>query len=410
MDGQAKSPMKLLATTSLVTLDGSIAIMDNVETSLRVLDESFRVSLIFGGALVALLAVLKGKARKTPKQELLWLTMPALMFAVPAVAQNSSAPQRPAIPLGLDLYMPVPEDNPLTWQKVVLGRRLFFDPILSRDRTLSCASCHDPRRAFSDGLAIAIGIAGRQGTRNAPSLINRGYGSVHFWDGRAASIEEQVLQPIENQEELDMTVEEVVARLKREKDYRELFQTALGSAEGRINADNMAKALASYVRTILSGDAPVDRYMNGERDALSKRAREGLRIFRGKGNCTACHLGPNFTDEHFHNTGVAWRDGKLLDSGRFEVTSKQQDRGKFKTPTLREIDRTAPYMHDGSIATIEEVIEYYDRGGNPNPYLDVELRVLRLTAEEKEALLQFLRALSGNIREGLLQESSDRAG
>ncbi|MCH8244166.1 MAG: cytochrome-c peroxidase [Planctomycetes bacterium] len=347
---------------------------------------------------------------KTPKQKLLWLTMPALMFAVPAVAQNSSAPQRPAIPLGLDLYMPVPEDNPLTWQKVVLGRRLFFDPILSRDRTLSCASCHDPRRAFSDGLAIAIGIAGRQGTRNAPSLINRGYGSVHFWDGRAASIEEQVLQPIENQKELDMTVEEVVARLKREKDYRELFQTALGSAEGRINADNMAKALASYVRTILSGDAPVDRYMNGERDALSKRAREGLRIFRGKGNCTACHLGPNFTDEHFHNTGVAWRDGKLLDSGRFEVTSKQQDRGKFKTPTLREIDRTAPYMHDGSIATIEEVIEYYDRGGNPNPYLDVELRVLRLTAEEKEALLQFLRALSGNIREGLLQESSDRAG
>lgn len=337
---------------------------------------------------------------KTPKQKLLWLTMPALMFAVSTVAQSSSAPRRPAIPLGLDLYMPVPEDNPVTPDKVALGRRLFFDPILSRDHTLACASCHDPRRAFSDGLPVAVGTVGRRGTRNAPTLVNRGYGSSHFWDGRAASLEEQVLQPIENQKELDMTIEEVVVRLKREKDYRELFQTAFGSAEGRINADNMAKALASYVRSIMSGDAPVDRYMNGERDALSKQAREGLRIFRGKGNCTACHLGPTLTDERFHNTGVAWRDGEPSDPGRFEVTGKQEDRGKFKTPTLREIDRTAPYMHDGSIATIEEVIEYYDRGGNPNPYLDRELHPLNLTAEEKEALLEFLGALSGDIREG----------
>lgn len=337
---------------------------------------------------------------KTAKQKLLWWAMPALLFAVSAVAQNPSTPQRLAIPLGLDLYMPVPEDNPVTPDKVTLGRRLFFDPILSRDRTLACASCHDPRRAFSDGLPVAVGMAGRQGTRNAPTLVNRGYGSVHFWDGRAASLEEQVLQPIENQKELDMTIEEVVVRLKREEDYRELFQTAFGSAEGRINADNMAKALASYVRSIMSGDAPVDRYMNGERDALSKQAREGLRIFRGKGNCTACHLGPTLTDEHFHNTGVAWRDGELLDSGRSKVTSKQEDRGAFKTPTLREIARTAPYMHDGSIATIEEVIEYYDRGGNPNPYLDRELHPLNLTAEEKEALLEFLGALSGDIREG----------
>lgn len=337
---------------------------------------------------------------KTAKQKLLWWVIPALLFAVSAVAQSSSAPQRPAIPLGLDLYMPVPEDNPVTWQKVALGRRLFFDPVLSRDRTLACASCHDPRRAFSDGLAVAIGIAGRQGTRNAPSLVNRGYGSVHFWDGRAASLEEQVLQPIENQKELDMTIEEVVVRLKQEKDYRELFQTAFGSAEGRINAEDLAKALAGYVRSILSGDAPVDRYLNGERDALPKQAREGLRIFRGRGNCTACHLGPTFTDEHFHNTGVAWRDGELLDSGRFEVTGKQEDHGAFKTPTLREVARTAPYMHDGSLSTLEEVIEYYNRGGNPNPYLDAELRPLNLTAEEKEALLEFLGALSGDIREG----------
>lgn len=338
---------------------------------------------------------------KTPKQKLqklLWWAMPALLFAVSAVAQNSSAPQRPAIPFGLDLYMPVPEDNPVTPERVALGRRLFFAPALSRDRTLACASCHDPRRAFSDGLAVAIGIAGRQGTRNAPSLVNRGYGSVHFWDGRSASLEEQVLQPIENQKELDMTVEEVVVRLKHVKDYRELFQTAFGRG---VNAEDLAKALASYVRSIMSGDAPVDHYLNGERDALSTQAREGLRIFRGKGNCTACHLGPTFTDEQFHNTGVAWRDGELLDPGRFEVTGKQEDRGKFKTPTLREIARTAPYMHDGRLTSLEEVIEYYDRGGNANPYLDAELRPLHLTAGEKVALLEFLRALSGTIREGI---------
>ncbi|MCH8913002.1 MAG: hypothetical protein IIA33_05470 [Planctomycetes bacterium] len=140
--------------------------------------------------------------------------------------------------------------------------------------------------------------------------------------------------------------------------------------------------------------------MNGERDALSKLAREGLRIFRGKGNCTACHLGPTFTDERFHNTGVTWRDGEPADPGRFVVTGEQEDRGAFKTPTLREVARTAPYMHDGSLATLEEVIAYYDRGGNPNPYLDAELRPLNLTVEEKAALLEFLGALSGDIREG----------
>ena len=163
----------------------------------------------------------------------------------------------------------------------------------------------------------------------------------------------------------------------------------------------MAKALASYVRSILSGDAPVDRYMNGERDALSKQAREGLRIFRGKGNCTACHLGPTFTDEQFHNTGVAWRDGELLDLGRYAVTGQQEDRGKFKTPTLREVARTAPYMHDGSLASLIDVIDYYDRGGNANPDLDPELQRLNLTVEEKQALVAFLGTLSGVIREGI---------
>ena len=163
----------------------------------------------------------------------------------------------------------------------------------------------------------------------------------------------------------------------------------------------MAQALASYVRTILSGNAPIDRYMNGEREALSEDARKGLQLFRGKANCTSCHLGPTFTDEQFHNTGVAWREGKLTDPGRFEVTGKPEDRGKFKTPTLRNLTRTAPYMHDGRVTRLEDVIEFYNKGGNPNPYLDSELRPLHLMDEEKHALVAFLRALGGTIREGV---------
>jgi cytochrome c peroxidase len=277
-----------------------------------------------------------------------------------------------AIPLGLDLYLPAPEDNPLTPEKIELGRRLFFDRRLSRDGSISCSSCHDPERAFSDGRAIAVGVLGRQGRRNAPALINRGYGRSFFWDGRVATLEEQVLKPIQDPNEMDMTLLEAAAHV------------GLSAAE-------ISRALASYVRSILSGDSPFDRYINGDRAALSTEQQAGLQLFRGKANCTACHVGPNFTDERLHNTGVAWRDGRLADRGA--------GRGDFKTPTLREITRTAPYMHDGSLATLEEVIEYYDRGGNRNPGLDPELRPLRLSVEERRSLLAFLRSLSGKVED-----------
>ena len=194
---------------------------------------------------------------------------------------------------------------------------------------------------------------------------------------------------------MDMTVAEVVQRLKGDKDYRKRFQAAFGQAA---SGDDVAKALASYVRTILAGDTPVDRYyFQGKGEALSPQELEGLRLFRGKARCSFCHAAPNFTDERFHNTGVAWRDSKWLDEGRYAVTKRDADRGAFKTPTLRELARTAPYMHDGSIATLEKVIEFYNRGGNKNPHLDPELRPLCLTAEEKQALLCFLKALSGTI-------------
>ena len=321
-------------------------------------------------------------------------------FAVPspAAAQTASPVHRRAVPVGLDLYMPVPERNPLTTSKVALGRKLFFDSLLSRDRTRACASCHDPRRAFTDGRAVALGVDGREGTRSAPTLVNRGYGRSFFWDGRATSLEEQVLRPIQHRMEMDMTLEGLLVRLTRDEAYSDLFQSAFGDDP---DAKGLAQALASYVRTILSGNAPFDRYVKGDRHALTERQRQGLRVFRGKGNCTACHLGPTFTDENFHNTGVAWQAGQLLDQGRFAVTSDDEDRGAFKTPTLREVTRTAPYMHDGSIATLEEVIEFYDRGGNANPYLDLEIHPLRLTDEEKTALLAFLRSLSGTVQEGL---------
>jgi len=310
-----------------------------------------------------------------------------------ALCLHSALAESPKIPLGLDLYMPVPESNPLSPEKVSRGRRLFFDRRLSRDKSLSCASCHDPARGFTDGKAVSEGVFHRRGTRNVPTLVNRGYGAAFFWDGRISTLEEQVLQPILNPVEMDMTVEEVVTALQHDRHYRAQFRQAFG---GEINREDLARALASSVRTILSGDSPYDRYLGGDQNALSSEARDGLLIFRGKGNCIACHAGPNLTDEQFHNTGIAWRDDKLTDPGRFTVTGKDHDRGAFKPPTLREVTRTAPYMHDGSLKTLEDVIDYYDRGGNRNPYLDSDLRPLRLTPAEKRALISFLRSLNGD--------------
>ncbi len=314
-----------------------------------------------------------------------------------ALAQEANV-YRPPTPHGLDAFYPVPDSNPLTPEKVALGRLLFFDSLLSQDGTVACASCHQPQRAFTDGRPMSIGVFGRQGTRSVPTLVNRAYGTAFFWDGRTRTLEEQVLRPIQDVNEMDMPLDEVVTRLRRNQQYRDLFIDAFGR---KPHQDDLARALASYVRTILSGNAPIDRYLYGERDALSQPVRQGLRIFRGRGNCTTCHVGPTFSDENFHNTGVAWRDGALLDSGRYVVSVRDEDLGAFKTPTLREVARTAPYMHDGSIATLEEVIEFYDRGGNANPYLDEDIRPLNLTEEEKAALVVFLRSLSGTVQEGL---------
>jgi cytochrome c peroxidase len=284
-----------------------------------------------------------------------------------------------AVPLGLDAFIPTPDLNPITREKSALGKKLFFETGLSRDRTVSCATCHDRAHAYADSHPLALGLGGKKGKRRTPTIVNRGYGRAFFWDGRAATLEDQVLQPIQNPDEMNMTIPEVLARFP-------------GLAEATLR-----QSLATYVRTILAGDSPYDRYLRGDKGALTTEQLVGLRLFRGKANCASCHVGPNLTDERFHATGAGVSD----DPGRFAVTGKPEDRHAFKTPTLREAATRPPYMHDGSIATLAEVIGFYDKGGEGKPYLDPEIRPLHLTDPEKRALEAFLRSLSGIVKDGV---------
>ena len=296
---------------------------------------------------------------------------------------------------GLDLLVPVPEHNPLTRDVVALGERLFFDPGLSASGAVSCASCHHPEHAFSDSVAVSRGVFGRLGRRNAPALVNRAYGRTFFWDGRVATLEEQVLHPIQDSVEMGQPLAALAERLRRNARYRAEFRRAFGGAA--IDSTAVARALASYVRTIRSGDAPVDRWRDGDSLALSPEAQRGFALFVGRANCVTCHVGPNFTDEQFHNTGSARSDdGRgASDPGRAGVTGLPRDQGAFKTPTLRDVVLSAPYMHDGSMATLEQVVAFYDSGGRANPMLDPEIKPLGLTERERSDLTAFLRALSG---------------
>ena len=298
-----------------------------------------------------------------------------------------------APPEGLPLYMPVPEDNPLTPQKVALGRRLFFDPSLSSDRTVSCASCHRPDRAFADITSFSRGADGQRPTRNTPSLLNAGYARPFFWDGRTETLEEQVVQPIANPREMGLPLPETVDRLHADASYRRAFEEAFG--DGGIDSMRVAAALASFVRTLRSGGSPADRFAAGDANALSVEAREGYRLFVGKAGCAACHGGPLFTDERLHNTGVSWGSE---DIGAAEVTGRPEDRGRFNTPSLRNVALTPPYMHDGSLGTLRDVVGLYDLGGGANPNLDRRLNPLRLTPEEIDALVAYLNALTSGAR------------
>lgn len=326
-------------------------------------------------------------------------------LAIPKQSEPTGNPLGPIA--GLDLLVPVPRDNPMTNEKIVLGERLFFDSILSADGAVRCASCHRPDYAFADSVAISRGAFGRQGQRNAPALVNRAYGRTFFWDGRVATLEEQVLHPIQDSVELGQPVSQLVRRLAADRSYRAGFARAFSAP---ISAVAIGRALASYVRTLRSGNAPIDRWRDGESLALSNAARRGLALFTGRGNCVACHVGPNFTDEDFHNTGVTARSARYVafDSGRARVSGKLKDVGAFKTPTLREVARTAPYMHDGSLATLESVVAFYDSGGVASDLLDPEIKPLGLTPEQRRDLVAFLEALTGTMSRGPQPEPRSR--
>jgi cytochrome c peroxidase len=297
-----------------------------------------------------------------------------------------------AIPPGLERNRVAPNDNRPLPERVRLGRKLFFDPRLSADGTVACASCHNPNHGFANEEPRAVGIHGKVGTRNAPSLLNRVYGNSFFWDGRATTLEAQALEPIVNPLELGSQLGDVVAKLAADAQYRQAFAAAY---DGGVTAENLGRALAAFERVLLSGGSPVDHFQAGDASALTDSQRRGLWVYESRGHCWRCHHGPNYTDEAFHNTGVAGLQSQP-DSGRFTVTHDEADRGKFKTPSLRGVSRSSPYMHDGSLDTLREVVEFYNRGGGKNPRLDPIIRPLGLTPGEVDSLVEFLKALDGS--------------
>lgn len=291
-----------------------------------------------------------------------------------------------AIPAGL-VAPPLPEGATMSAAKVELGKALYFDKRLSRDNTVSCASCHDPNKGWSNGEQFATGVRNQKGGRNSPTVLNAAYARLQFWDGRAEWLEGQALGPIANPIEMDLTLDEAVARLKGIKGYGQLFQQAFNAAPSK---EGIAQAIAAFERTVLSGDAPYDRYVQGDKKALSPAAVRGMNIFFNKGHCSACHAGPVFSDQAFHNIGIGM-DQPKPDIGRMEVSKQLGDRGSFKTPQLRDVARSAPYMHDGSLKTLEEVVEHYNKGGIANPQLDEELYPLNLSAAERADLVTFMK-------------------
>jgi len=291
--------------------------------------------------------------------------------------------------------------------RVRLGRWLFFDKRLSADGTISCASCHRPEFAFSEPSAVSTGIGGRKGTRKAPSLVNLATRTIlpdipedreqtFFWDGRVSSLEHQVLVPIANRDEMGLDSQSMIARMSAVQGYRPYFREAFGADE--ITQERIAAALSDYVRTRMSGNAAYDRWSYaGDGRALSDQAKRGSEIFLFSGNCASCHAGFNFSDGRFWSIGVGWDEASrtFKDEGRFAVSHNPRDLGAFKTPGLREVARHAPYMHDGSLATLRDVVEFYNRGGVANPNLTPRIRPLKLTPQDVDALVAFLESLNG---------------
>jgi cytochrome c peroxidase len=368
--------------------------------------------------------------------------------AAGAAGERAAAATRrvAAPPLGLPA-VPVPPDNPVTAAKVELGRKLFFDRRLSHNGTMSCAMCHLPEQGFTNTeLARPVGVEGRSVRRNSPTLLNVAYMPALFHDGRESSLETQVVGPLVERSEMgNPSIGHVIARIRALPDYRGLFERAFGAGP---SVDRLGQAIASYERTLLSAASPFDRwYYGGETGALPAAAVEGFALFTGKAGCAACHtVGPGhalFTDHLFHDTGLGWYKAtvraqaqapvtvelapgvsvavarSLVDSvgepepadlGRHEVTLDPADVWKFRTPTLRNVGLTAPYMHDGSLRTLVDVVKFYDRGGHQHPGIDARIRPLELSEPEIAALVAFLESLTGDSTDTLAAEAREPSG
>ncbi len=305
------------------------------------------------------------------------------------------------VPLGL-VAPKIPDNNPMSQDKVDLGKKLFFDTAFSFNGRVACATCHIPEHGFADITPIGFTSAGGALQRNTPTMINAALNDFQFWDGRAPSLEGQVADVARPGGDTSIHINTAVKTVQASKEYVDLFQKAFN---GPPTAETFCQAIGAYERTMLSGNTRFDRYyFNGEEDALKPNEKKGFAIFMGKGNCAVCHTvtaktndnvgAATFIDNKFHNLGIGAYGTRMKDSGRYLVTGERSDFGRFKTPTLRNVALTSPYMHDGSLPTLDSVVAYYDKGGNANGNLDKEMKPLHLTSTEKADLVAFLKTLS----------------
>lgn len=287
--------------------------------------------------------------------------------------------------------IPFPKDNPYTPEKTALGKKLYFDTRLSAAKLLSCASCHNPGYGWGDGLPKGVGHQMKELGRRSPSIINAAYGQIFMWDGRAESLEQQALGPIQAAVEMALPLDQLLARLKSIPEYAPLFEAAF-PGQG-ITGDTIAKSIATYERTVVSGHASFDRWIAGDEQAISEPAKRGFVVFNKRGQCNLCHSGWNFTDDSFHDIGLEDAD---IGRGKF-LTGVAKAQYAFKTPGLREITRRGPYMHNGSIPTLEAVVEHYDRGGVVRESRSDLIKPLGLSAQEKSDLVAFLKTLTSDV-------------
>ncbi len=317
-----------------------------------------------------------------------WLVAGAVAVLSLCAAPTQSAEDLLRLPLGLQREaISIPADNPLTAEKIAFGKQLFWDKRWSFSGTVACVSCHLPHHGWSDPLPLSVHASGKPTARRSPVIVNRLFSNRQAWGGLRASLEDLAKNDSNRTDEL--VVKNLGAIPAYQEQHRKVFGTDL-------NTDGVAKAISAYVRTILSGNSPYDRFKAGDKIAMSAAAQRGLALHEGKARCNRCHSGFNFTDEAYHNLGVGM-DRANPDLGRYLVTKREVNKGAFKTPTLRDAAQRPPYMHDGSMPTLREVVVFYNRGGTPNPWLSPEMAPLNLTLEEEEDLVAFLGALTGEV-------------